>query len=101
MTTKKIRGPVPSLIGLSNGKPDVIVAKGKSECYRCQSSIAAGTTCFVIPKIESGFTSSKRHCKDCFNDILEQLGISLNLNTDFILKVNTNFTLFEQRFHIF
>ena len=32
---------------------------------------------------------------------LWQVGISLNLNTDFILKVNTNFTLFEQRFHIF
>ncbi|TAK76442.1 MAG: DUF4102 domain-containing protein [Gammaproteobacteria bacterium] len=47
-------------------------SKGKSECNRCQSIIAAGTTCFVIPKNGSGFTSQKRHCKDCFSDILNQ-----------------------------
>ncbi len=72
MTTKKIKGPIPSLITLSNGKPEKVVIKKKSKCSRCHIEITIEMPCFGIPKSKAGFKSTKRHCKSCFAEILNQ-----------------------------
>lgn len=74
MTTKKKtpRGPVPSLIGSSNGRPKQVEVKRSCVCYRCNSGISAGTKCIEIPKLGTGFASSKRVCDECFQEIVDK-----------------------------
>lgn len=72
MKNTKPRGPIPSLIGSSNGRPERIKVERKSKCCRCGCCIEAGQACFGIPKIGTGFKSIKRYCKSCFQSILNQ-----------------------------
>lgn len=74
MTIKKDKpkGRTPSLIGLSNGRPERVNVKRKCKCQRCGCYIECGQDCFGIPKLESGFISLKRHCRECFQNILDQ-----------------------------
>jgi hypothetical protein len=72
MKNKKPKGKTPSLIGSSNGRPKKVQVERNSECYRCGCNIEPGQDCFGIPKIGSGFSSLKRYCKVCFQNILEQ-----------------------------
>jgi hypothetical protein len=72
MTKKTPRGPVPSLIGGTNGRPQRAQVKKKSYCYRCNDGILAGTSCIEIPKLGAGFTSKKRVCEACFQAILQK-----------------------------
>jgi hypothetical protein len=72
MKNDKPKGKTPSLIGSSNGRPEKILVKGKSECNRCGCSIFIGDDCFGIPKSSSGFSSIKRYCKVCFQRIIDQ-----------------------------
>lgn len=78
MKTNKPRGPVPSLIGGTNGKPRQVTAKGKSTCKRCKVTIERGSVCIEIPQIGHGFSNSKRYCVDCFAEILEKSRSDLN-----------------------
>ena len=73
-TTKKAspRGPVPSLIGGSNGKPERATAKRKSVCKRCGKEISNGQECIEIPDLNNVFSNRKRFCNDCFKKILEK-----------------------------
>ena len=71
MKSKKPKGPTPSLISGSNGKPKVVDVEKKSHCARCGCEINAGDECFGIPKA-GGFSSVKRHCRPCFQTILDQ-----------------------------
>ncbi len=66
------RGPVPSLIGSSNGKPERVTAQRKSTCKRCKKEILNGQECIDIPQVGSGFSNRKRVCNDCFGKILEK-----------------------------
>jgi hypothetical protein len=75
---KKPKGPVPSLIGSSNGKPKRIPVKRTSPCSRCESPIEGGGDCVGIPKLGSGFTNYKRYCDECFQAILEKTQLDLN-----------------------
>jgi len=72
MKKKTPRGPVPSLIGASNGRPKRTEVKRLSHCYRCNDDIIAGTMCIEIPKTGTGFASSKRVCDECYQAILEK-----------------------------
>ncbi|MBV2137075.1 MAG: hypothetical protein KUF79_09730 [Candidatus Thiodiazotropha sp. (ex Ctena orbiculata)] len=68
----KPRGPVPSLIGGTNGKPKRVLVKKKSECSRCHAPFVAGQTCIEIPKLGTGYSTSKRVCDECFQSILNK-----------------------------
>jgi hypothetical protein len=72
MTKKTPKGPVPSLIGSTNGRPRRADVKRLSYCYRCDEDIVAGTTCIEIPKLGAGFASTKRVCSTCYQAILQK-----------------------------
>jgi len=72
MKNSNPKGPTPSLIGSSNGRPKRIIVERKSKCCRCCNDIQVGQDCFGIPKVGSGFTSVRRFCKECFEKVLIQ-----------------------------
>lgn len=72
MKKLKPKGPTPSLIGSTNGRPRRIDILGKSKCSRCHTALAAGTTCVAIPKLGTGYSCLKRVCDDCFQQILQK-----------------------------
>lgn len=72
MTTKKPRGPTPSLIGGANGRPIRVEVKRRSECYRCKEELLAGTSCMAIPELGGGFANKRRVCDPCYQAILKQ-----------------------------
>lgn len=72
MTSNKPKGKTPSLIGFSSGRPCRVTVKRKSKCNRCGSNIETDQDCFGIPKTGGGFTVTKRHCKSCFKNIIQQ-----------------------------
>jgi hypothetical protein len=72
MTKIKPRGPVPSLIGGTNGRPKRVPVLRKSECSRCRGPFVAGQTCIEIPKLGAGYSTSKRVCEECFQGILQK-----------------------------
>ena len=72
MTSKKPKGKIPSLISGSSGKPKKVLIERKSQCRRCKDDLETGKHCYEIPKVSSGFTSQKRFCQSCFQDILVQ-----------------------------
>src|SRR5579863_4626618 len=60
------RGPTPSLIGSTNGRPKRVDVLKKSECSRCHSQFVAGQTCIAIPKLRQAYSTSRRVCDECF-----------------------------------
>jgi hypothetical protein len=72
MTKTTPRGPTPSLIGGTNGRPRLRDVKKKSHCYRCNDEIASGQTCIEIPKLGTGYRSAKPVCGECFGLILKK-----------------------------
>lgn len=72
MKKVKPRGPVPSLIGSTNGRPKRVPVLKKSECSRCHVPFVAGQTCIAIPKLGAAFSKSKRVCDECFQGILQK-----------------------------
>ncbi|MCI4625763.1 MAG: hypothetical protein L3V56_07350 [Candidatus Magnetoovum sp. WYHC-5] len=68
----KPKGPTPSLISGSNGKPSMAIAGKERMCVRCKSKITKGDRCFEIPKVTAGFSSKKPFCQNCFRDILDK-----------------------------
>ena len=70
MKRVKPRGPVPSLIGSTNGRPKRVSVGRKSECSRCHASLLKGQTCIAIPKLGAAFSVSKRVCDECFQAIV-------------------------------
>lgn len=71
MTKKTPKGPVPSLIGGTNGRPVRVEVQRRSECYRCDDEIVSGASCIAIPKLGS-FTNKRRVCDACYQAILKQ-----------------------------
>jgi hypothetical protein len=72
MTKKTPKGRVPSLIGGANGRPVRMDVQRRSECYRCEDELLAGTLCIAIPRLGGGFTSKRRVCDACYQAILKQ-----------------------------
>ncbi len=72
MTKTKPRGPTPSLIGGTNGKPRRAAVLRKSSCYRCQDDLVAGTDCIEIPKLGGGYSTVKRVCDQCYAGIIQK-----------------------------
>jgi hypothetical protein len=72
MTTVKPRGPTPSLIGSTNGRPRRAEVLHKSTCYRCKAVLPAGLSCIEIPKLGGAYSSAKRVCDQCFQGILQK-----------------------------
>lgn len=77
MKSQKPRGPVPSLIGGTNGRPKKQLVKGKSTCKRCKCELLKGIVCIEIPQVGKGFSSPKRFCSDCFQEILEKTRLDM------------------------
>lgn len=63
---------MPSLIGSSNGRPKRVQVLKASACSRCHADFVAGQTCIAIPKLGSGYSTPKRVCELCFQQILEK-----------------------------
>ena len=63
---------MPSLIGGSNGRPKRVAVQRQSKCSRCDVLFMAGKTCIEIPKIGGAYSSSKRVCDECFQEILKK-----------------------------
>ena len=80
LTTKKPKpkGPVPSLIGSSNGKPKRVEVLRKSECRRCKKELFKGDNCVEIPKVGGAHTNQKRYCDECYKAILDKTEKDLN-----------------------
>lgn len=70
MTKTNPRGPTPSLIGGTNGRPKRVPVTRLSKCYRCDDDLVAGTQCIEIPKLGAAYSSSRRCCDACFALIL-------------------------------
>ena len=69
----KPRGPVPSLIGSTNGRPKrVTVVNNGYGCSRCHAPFVAGQSCIAIPKLGAAYSSAKRVCDECFKEILQK-----------------------------
>ncbi len=72
MNKRKPRGPVPSLIGGTNGRPKRVPVQRQSECSRCHMPFSTGETCIAIPKLGGAYSTAKRVCDECFQRILEK-----------------------------
>jgi hypothetical protein len=72
MTKITPRGPTPSLIGSTNGRPRRAIVIRKSTCYRCHAELLAGQNCIEIPKLGGGYSTPKRVCSECFQGIIEK-----------------------------
>ena len=72
MSVGKPRGPTPSLIGSSNGRPKRVVVGKLSECCRCHCEMIKGRSCIEIPKLGGAYANSKRCCHECYKKILEK-----------------------------
>lgn len=70
--TKKIRGPIPTLISSLSGAPKIIIVKRASKCSRCGNSILAKDRCIELPKLGGAFVNTRRICFICFKQILEK-----------------------------
>lgn len=75
---RKTRGPVPSLIGGTNGRPRRVSVQGKSKCSRCHVPFAVGDTCITIPKLGGAYSNDKRVCNECFQEILKKTSEDLD-----------------------
>jgi hypothetical protein len=78
MTKITPRGPTPSLIGGTNGRPRLRDVKKKSYCYRCNDEIASGQTCIEIPKLGTGYSRARPVCDECFCLILNKTSEDLD-----------------------
>lgn len=68
----KLKGKTPSLLTKSSGTPSSHSCGRKTQCSRCKEDILKNSSCFVIPKGNSGFSNKKPYCLKCFGDILTQ-----------------------------
>ena len=72
MSADKPRGPTPSLIGGSNGRPRRADVLKLSECCRCHQEMTKGQTCIEIPRLGGAYTTPKRYCDACYERILQK-----------------------------
>lgn len=72
MNKVKPRGPVPSLIGGTNGRPKSVQVYRKCKCSRCHTPLLAGQRCVDIPQLGGAFSKSRRVCDECFQQIIEK-----------------------------
>lgn len=68
----KPKGPTPSLIGGTNGRPRKAVVKRLSKCYRCHADLVMGKDCIEIPKLGQAYSTTRRVCETCFQLILRK-----------------------------
>lgn len=78
MKKRTPRGPVPSLIGGSNGRPQRVKVGKKSCCSRCHCEFSKGDTCISIPKLGGSFVGRRRVCDECYRGILKKTRVDLN-----------------------
>ena len=64
------RGPTPSLLSGSNGRPNTVFARKARPCSRCSRTIYKEEKCFEVPKIAGGFSNNKTYCRACFKEVL-------------------------------
>ena len=72
MSVGKPKGPTPSLIGSSNGRPKRVAVGKLSECCRCHCDMVKGETCIEIPKLGGAYVNPKRYCNGCYVLILKK-----------------------------
>lgn len=72
MKKTNAKGPTPSLIGGTNGRPKRVPVKRLSKCYRCQDELVTGSACIAIPKLGQAYSNERRVCDVCFQLILRK-----------------------------
>ena len=78
----KPKGKTPSLLSQSTGMPSDHVYGRKTDCTRCKKAILKDEPCFQIPKVQSGFTTKKPFCLECFDSIINQTKEELSVLDD-------------------
>lgn len=78
MTKTTPRGPTPSLIGSTNGRPRRVTVVRKSACYRCHVDLLGGHACIELPKLGGAYASVKRLCDECFQAIIAKTSQDLD-----------------------
>lgn len=66
------KGKTPSLIGSSLGRPVKATAGKKCACSRCGADIVKGNDCYDVPQPQKPHSTTRRFCRDCFGNVLEQ-----------------------------
>ena len=66
------KGKIPSLIGSSLGKPMKAIAGKKCECSRCHADLMKGEECYDVPQPLKPHSATRRFCRGCFGNVLEQ-----------------------------
>lgn len=77
MTRTTPKGPTPSLIGGTNGRPKRVEVKKLSNCYRCNEDLLKGTICIEVPKLGGAYSSPRRMCDTCFKLMLSKTASDL------------------------
>jgi|ERR1700723_1682548 len=70
MSKGKPKGPTPSLIGCTLGRPKKRLVARKSNCRRCDADILMGTVCHEIPQLGGSFSNARPYCDGCYAAIL-------------------------------
>jgi hypothetical protein len=78
MTSGKLKGKTPSLIGSTLGTPRKTLVARESQCKRCKRTISKGVECYEIPQLGGSFSNYKRYCDCCFLSILEKTKADLD-----------------------
>jgi hypothetical protein len=85
MSKAKPKGPTPSLIGGTNGRPKLVQIERRSECFRCHDSLLAGTKCVAIPKLGGAYSSDRRICNSCYKLVLAKTAEDLTEVSKFVI----------------
>lgn len=75
----KRKGPTPSLISGTNGRPTREHAGKAFSCHHCESPFAKGAPYIAIPQRKGAHVHPLRVCDTCFKPILEKTAGDLEL----------------------
>jgi len=66
------KGKTPSLLSAGNGGITTELTQRQSKCGRCSAAIAGGSRVGQLKCQKAGFTTQKRLCLNCTEEILQK-----------------------------
>lgn len=66
------KGKTPSLIGSPLGRPRKEICRRETPCSRCREGIVKGEDCYDVPQPMKPHSATRRFCRVCFENVLEQ-----------------------------
>lgn len=73
------RGRVPSLLSTNNGGITFDTVKRSSPCSRCKATLPQGAKVGELKVMRTGFSTAKRICLGCVQEIVEKTQNELNV----------------------